>query len=300
MDRAYNAMIFKLTKRMSSFLIGAMLIVSGCTNPDTIVDKSTILGNDYRLWQQTPAWELAKAVKNNDLEDIKSLSKQDARLVNYQEPVYGQTLLQLAVYNEQYETAKSLLDNGADPNLADKNYASTPLMEAANIGSGTYHSDARFIKLLLERGADPNIVQHGGKRKTRDNALLVACTRGNIEYISLLIAAGSKSNFTNEYGDSPLHRAALAVSLNGDPEIVSFLISKGADVHAVMYVTKPEGVKKYLTDELRYWRFEIGSKQHQKKMEIVKYLQQQGMDYWKTPIPEEYIPDESADYLKHY
>ena len=30
-------------------------------------DKHGLLGNDYRLFEDTPAWELAKAVKKEDV-----------------------------------------------------------------------------------------------------------------------------------------------------------------------------------------------------------------------------------------
>ena len=40
-------------------------------NRETKVDKTKLLGKDYRLFQDTPAWVLAKAVEDDNLEKIK-------------------------------------------------------------------------------------------------------------------------------------------------------------------------------------------------------------------------------------
>jgi hypothetical protein len=43
---------------------------------------------------------------------------------------------------------------------------------------------------------------------------------------------------------------------------------------------------RYPVNYLRQWTYTIGSKQHQIKMEIVDEFARQGVDYWKTGIPE--------------
>lgn len=64
---------------------------------DSIVDVSKLLGKDYRLFQNTPLWTLAKAVKQENLAEIKRITSNDSLDLNYQEPKYGMTLLMLTV-----------------------------------------------------------------------------------------------------------------------------------------------------------------------------------------------------------
>ena len=86
-------------------------------------------------------------------------------------PVDGGTLLHLAVYWDELDTAEWLLDRGADVNAraavdADGFGGHTPLFNAVVSQAGFWMNyqkgwtqrpeDARFAELLLERGADPN------------------------------------------------------------------------------------------------------------------------------------------------
>jgi uncharacterized lipoprotein NlpE involved in copper resistance len=51
--------------------LAAIFLFISCNNRENIVDKENLLGNDYRLFQNTPAWELAKAVQDEDILKIK-------------------------------------------------------------------------------------------------------------------------------------------------------------------------------------------------------------------------------------
>jgi hypothetical protein len=279
--------------------MGFMMLMMSCTSRDTIVDKTKLLGADYRLFQETPAWELAKAVEDGDVEKIRLEISKDKKLVNFRESRFGQPLLILAVYHTNYTSVKTLLEEGANPNLQDSYYGDSALMEAVKIGSGTDDSDPRFLKLLLKYGGNPNEEQQGSM-KTRDTPLLIACSESKFDYIKILVDAGAKVNVVNEYGICPLYWAMLGVESNGDPEIITYLIQKGADFRRVLYKTIPAGVPKYITDALRQWRFEIGSLEYKKKMQIVEFLKINGIDYRKAAIPEQYKKDYPKDYLEKY
>jgi ankyrin repeat protein len=58
-----------------------------------------------------------------------------------------------------------------------------------------------------------------------------AAGNGDLETVKKLLDAGTDINLTNQRGWTPLHRAA-AWSCN--PELVSFLIARGANVNAKM------------------------------------------------------------------
>jgi len=96
-------------RKMTASLIGLLLTLFSCTNRDTTVDKSKLLGVDYRLFQDTPAWELAKAVEDEDIDKIKQEVSKNKSLLSFREPRLGQPLLTLAVLNKNYQSVKTLL-----------------------------------------------------------------------------------------------------------------------------------------------------------------------------------------------
>ncbi|MDR6084565.1 hypothetical protein QE441_000359 [Chryseobacterium sp. SORGH_AS909] len=53
-------------------LFSLLLMVEACNkiDQDKKVDKNNLLGADYRLFQDTPAWNLAKAVWGDDVDRI--------------------------------------------------------------------------------------------------------------------------------------------------------------------------------------------------------------------------------------
>jgi hypothetical protein len=80
-------------------LISCLLL--SCVNRNKPVDKSKLTGGDYRLFQNTPAWDLAKAVQDENEKKINEILAKDPKLINYQEPKYGNTLLELAIMNRR-------------------------------------------------------------------------------------------------------------------------------------------------------------------------------------------------------
>ncbi len=57
------------------------------TNRDIAVDKNNLLGWDYRLFQNTPAWELAKAVEDENTPKIKEEISKNKSLLSFGEPL---------------------------------------------------------------------------------------------------------------------------------------------------------------------------------------------------------------------
>ena len=76
-------------------------------------------GYSFELFKNTPNWELAKAVKNENEKEIIKLIKQKKVDINLQEPHFGNTLLLLAIGNDKLIATKVLLEAGADVNIAD-------------------------------------------------------------------------------------------------------------------------------------------------------------------------------------
>ncbi|RID81156.1 hypothetical protein BRARA_A03754 [Brassica rapa] len=156
----------------------------------------------------------------------------------------GDTPLVHAVRQGQIDTAKYLLDHGADPNIASE-LGATALHHAAGTGeielvkellsngvpvdsqseSGTPliwaagHDQKDALEVLLEHNANPNA-------ETEDNVtpLLSAVAAGSVACLELLVKAGAKANVFAG-GATPLHIAADI----GDLELINCLLKAGAD-----------------------------------------------------------------------
>jgi hypothetical protein len=106
----------------------------------------------YRIYQfeHDPNNQLEKAVRNNDVETARSLLDQGVD-PNYH-PRYGPpSLLGLACSNGHLEMAKLLLEKGADINYADPYLGDTALFSAV------ISNQEDIVKLLLSKGADVTV-----------------------------------------------------------------------------------------------------------------------------------------------
>lgn len=98
-------------KAMIIQLVFTCLLLS-CSNinREKTVDISELSSMDYRLFQNTPAWELAKAVQDEDTGKIDKIVVENPRIINYQDFKYGNTLLMLTIMNQQLKSFKALLN----------------------------------------------------------------------------------------------------------------------------------------------------------------------------------------------
>ncbi|MEY3499572.1 MAG: hypothetical protein RL308_1241 [Bacteroidota bacterium] len=256
-----------------------------CYNQETLVDKSKLMGNDYRLFQSTPAWTLAKAVEKGDINKIKEEVAQKKVAVDFQETQYGQTLLMLAIINSEYDTVKMLLELGANPNLHDNFKGETPVIDAAG------NEDPKYLKLLLEYKGDPNSIENvfsGPKKRINSerNSALTACIssgdgKNNLEKVKLLVEAGADINFTKKGIIQTVFGEAL---LLGKMDVALYLLEKGADYTKPITPTIFEGDDVSVLYLLRSTVTELDSYQSKKKMELIAFLKSKGLDYDKEPI----------------
>ena len=77
-------------------------------------DKQWTLYN-IGIFKSNPNWKLALAVKDQDLNEIEELSK--TMDINTRDSILGFTLLSYSIYNDKYNSAKKLLELGADPSI---------------------------------------------------------------------------------------------------------------------------------------------------------------------------------------
>src|SRR3989442_186900 len=127
------------------------------------------------------------------------------------------------------QQVRSLLADGADPNSRDSDGV-TPLMQTVNIV--TDHKGV--AELLLQKGADPNAQDSSGR-----TALILAMQGSASEYkviganetmARLLVEHGARVNTQDNNGWSPL--LMLLDQWADQPELIHFLLDRGADVNA--------------------------------------------------------------------
>ena len=123
----------------------------------------------------------------------------------------GLTALVLAAHS--YESAKILIDAGADVNAKSK-IGITPFMTAA-----AYPGNAALLKLMIEKGADVEASALGG------TALTLAVLTGDAGNTALLLQRGADASVAGPGGFSALHFAVM----RGDRHMVQLLLDAGAN-----------------------------------------------------------------------
>jgi len=256
-----------------------LMVFASCTNRNAIVNKKDLLGSDYRLFQNTPVWELAKSVRDSDVAGIKLNVNKNKQLINTGDEIFGSTLLSMAVYNRNYSSVKTLLELGADPNKTDNYDGTSALMVAAELGAGGRihpYADSRYLKVLLKYGGNPNAIQKEVIPSHNQNyatPLMFACLSGIFDYVQILVDSGADINYKNKHGFSILY----AATVSGNPDIILYLLKKGVDFKLPMYTTA-KGEKKYILDALKLNQFEKGSEDYKKQMEIISFLNKNGIN----------------------
>ncbi len=261
-------------------LVFACLLFS-CSNlsREKIVDKSELTGRDYRLFQNTPAWELAKAVEDENTKKIDKIVSENPEIINYQESKYGNTLLMLTIMNQQLKPFKALLKRGADVNIHNTFDGTSSLIKAC---SSKFYN-ITFVKMLIEYGADVNDVEIGERRKengTRLTPLIAASRTGRLDLVRFLVSKGADVNYQNEFGQSALSKSVMV----DEYKVAYYLLQNGADYNRPIYYRfdnsvpiekkdpKDKGKPMYLWDVLKEDLSEFGTSEYKYKMLIIDFL----------------------------
>lgn len=293
----------KLMTIFFSFLLLSCLNM----NRDKPVDKNTLLGYDYRLFQDTPAWELAKAVQDNNKNKIIEILSNDSQLINYQEPKLGSTLLMLTVRNQQFKPFKILLEQNADVNIHNTYDGQSAIIEACCYSS----NNIKFVELLIQNGANVNdVATRETQQELNKSVLMVASRSGKLAFVELLVENGANVNYYNESGQSPLGESVMQDNF----DIAYYLLQNGADYERpILFRTSGRrgpneiGEPIYLTQLLSENYFEFYTRRYKYKMKVVDFLESKGIDYRSVPIPEsvktrikERHPRKWKEYLEKY
>ena len=291
---------------------------------DIPVDKGDLLGDDYRLFQGTPAWDLAKAVEDQDVNEIKRQVQVKNIPVDYREERWKQTLLMLAVRTNKIKSVETLLELGADPNTPNDTVEYFG-ENAVIIASTSVRASPKILKLLLENGGNPNSVEcgvqkdgHGNFIPARFFALYEAVPLfEDFEKVRMLVEAGADVNMQTETTGAGAMQQAIALDRM---DVLLYLLEHGADynrkfkrIKVISSANSASYVDFYvdILYQLRLCPFPLNSKEYKDKLRVIEFLQKRGLDYWKSPLPDSAITiikrvikpkseEELQEYIKRY
>ena len=299
-------------------------MLASCIDREAPVDKSKLLGHDFRLFQGTIAWDLAKAVEDEDISRIKYEVEQLGIPVDYKEERWKSTLLMLAIDNNKKKSVKALLELGADPNVPRDTVryrGNNPVILASRFS----HISPEILKMLLEYGGDPNSVECGVQQDNLGNwvparhfALFDAVPLdGDYEKVRILVEAGADVNMqTEDTGAGAMYRAFSFDRM----DVLLYLLEHGADYNRKFKRTKvissqdSASYESFYVDILYMMRlrvYPLDSKEYKEKLKVIEFLKKRGMDYWMSPVSDSALTrikrviapkdeEELQEYLKRY
>ena len=173
------------------------------------------LGSDY---------DLTEAAASGNLEVVERLIKTGCTLKAGESCIWSP--LQMAIGAEKWTIAEMLIEAGAELNKSADNEMDMPFMLAV-----TYENVA-FIKLMIQHGADVNISDGDDATPLLESLDLFhfrsrSCDCGNSEVVQTLLSAGANVNVIDNFGRTPLGKAAYI----GAFEAVVKLVRAGADLN---------------------------------------------------------------------
>ena len=167
--------------------------------------------------------DFLRVVMANDAEQAEQFLNQGAN-VNYQSED-GTSILHWAVYNNNLPLVARLIRAEARVDTSN-DYGSSPMYEASE------NANTEMLRVLLEAGADVESPNLEGQ-----TALMTVARTGNVEAAGLLLEHGADISRREQWQlQTPLMWAAAQLQ----PEMIKFLLTKGADPDAVSKVREWE------------------------------------------------------------
>jgi ankyrin repeat protein len=191
-------------------------------------------------------WDLEAAAINGDLEVVEKLIEKNCTLKAGKRSVWSP--LHMAINRRHWAVATRLVQAGAELNECDKDdkgRIDRPFMEAVCL------ENVAFIELMIRHGADVNISDHRGSTPllqsldlyrsyldlTSEGCCQKACY-SNGEVVRVLLSAGANVNAIDDFGRTPLGKAASI----GNFDAVVALVEAGAELNKPSSQNKGEPI----------------------------------------------------------
>jgi len=312
-------------KQFIASILALLLLVVGCTKktekdnwleeaPEVKFSKErekevwgkVLRGKHSEIFYGSSLYDAAKAIKKGHNNDLKKLIENlSSKEINYQEPKFETTLGHFALRNENLEAIKLLLDKGLNPNIISKN-GSSVITNINDPFKSRLDNSLNTLKYIIKKGGDVNLLNT--KKNTYNRTPLIVAAASNLDNVKVLIKAGANPNFIyKDIKDDPLPESPLMNSLiDKRIDIINYLIFEvGINYKKFKYLKSskyyPEGYR--VLGALRKMTFPLDSEKYKKKMKLVNYLSEQGLDYWSVPVPK-YIKKNpnynTEEYLSKY
>ncbi|KAI0895389.1 hypothetical protein F4806DRAFT_80154 [Annulohypoxylon nitens] len=156
------------------------------------------------------------AAQNGQVDVVRARLEEKPSLIWARKPVSGETLLHLALANNNTELAVLLLQKGANPEVADSE-GWKPLALAARNGLPLLP----FAELLLQYGANPDSIN----LRVKQSALHLCAAEGFPQLARILLDRGAQVDLGDVYGETPLFKAVAGQST----DMVKLLLRYGAN-----------------------------------------------------------------------
>lgn len=264
------------------YLVTCIMTLCSCMNTNSLEDKKKLNPKDYRLFQGTEVWPLAKAAINKDYKNMDSLISVYPTIINIKDSIYGDSMLMLAIFNNDYNLFRKILKYNPEINYYN-NWQASPIYEASRY----IDSDVRFIEDLLKMGANINdTIYNENRTKIMTSPLCDAAGFGNRDVVKFLIENGANMDFESDFGSTPLGRAIASEKF----DVALLLLNNGVDYSKSIFkavdkkgnLTIPNNILQMLRKVLP----EPFTKSFFQKQEIIKFLKKKGLNYESEPIPD--------------
>ena len=259
------------------------------------LDKTKLIGADIRLFKNTVAEKVSKAIVKGDTATIiKEINS--GVPVNFQDEIYGNSLLMIAILHNNSSSIKCLLKLGADPNLysdTTKHLGDNPVILSSFLTS----SSPEILQLLIDYGGDPNSITRGVKKAyngdlipTRMSAI-EAASRRSLDKVKILVRSGANFDILDDWESPGALNAAL---IHDKMDIVLYLLEHGADftLPYMKYDYTKRPYEKYYVDilfKLRQVFLPLNSENYMNKIKVIEFLKERGLNYKESPIPENIV-----------
>jgi len=235
------------------------------------------------FFKNTEAYDLAKAVENDDLQEIENIVTKNPKLLDVSNPISGSNVLSLSLFIENYSSFKKLLELGANPNFINPFSKRSILIDACKFYSKPkpYTVDLRYIKLLIKNKANVNYTIENDFIDIKGNhymatSPLMEASKLDLEMVKILINSGADPYKKLQQNQSSPFSSSLQGFKNRFKIINYYIDSLKVEIKEPLYIGKKDTI--FIQDFIKkYFSYEIGTEGYINTQTLIKKLEDKGV-----------------------